>query len=118
MNSGREQYIEQCKQENQKVLSTRHLLKYERDKNGQPVGVVIAFKDENEIVKLGWSKCNVKEEQFNKNIGINKAISRARDYREVDERDAPYKTQKEISDMIERLGRYFCESAILKFNKV
>lgn len=120
MSENRKQYAELCKQENQQVLQDKHLLKYERNKSGQPVGVVIAFKDgDSNVVKLGWSRCNTNAESFDKNIGIKKAISRAVDYRQVDERDAPYATRKEILDMIDRLNRYFTpDTNILKFNKV
>jgi hypothetical protein len=110
-------YVAVCKKENQTVLNQKHLLKYERNKHGQPIGVVIAFKDEG-IIKLGWSKCNLSAEPFDKQIGINKAISRAVDYRQVDERDVPRGTREEVLEMIARLQRYFQPNNVLKFPTV
>lgn len=112
--SGRKEHAETCKAANQSVMSNKYLLKYQRDKHGRPTGVVIAFKDLNNKVRLGWSKCNVKLEQFDKHIGINKAIGASipvfpaepnlnHYLKEV----VPNSLSKLVSEMKERAVKYF-----------
>lgn len=107
INVARSHYVNQCKSENQKVLNSKYLLKYERDNQGRHVGVVISFRDTDGKVKIGWSRCHAKLEPFDKQIGINKAIRRAKYYNEIDERTAPHGIQEEIVEMRERAERYF-----------
>lgn len=103
----RSHYIHQCKRETADVLKGKYLLKYERDKHGRQVGVVIAYRDTEGRVKIGWSRCHTKLEKFDRHIGINKAISRAKFWKEIDERDAPHPLRPEVSEMLSRAGRYF-----------
>lgn len=41
---------------------------------GNPCGVVLALKSPRGPVKLGWSKCNLQRDKFNKQEGIKKAL--------------------------------------------
>ena len=107
INVARSHYVSQCKTENQTVLNNKYLLKYERDNHGRHVGVVIAFKDSEGKVKIGWSRCHTKLEPFDKHIGINKAIRRAKFYKELDERDAPRGIKEDLVEMLGRAERYF-----------
>lgn len=109
-NVARRQYSHLCKEENVRALNGKHLIKYERDKHGRPVGVLLAFKDSNGNVQLGWSRCNTKLEGFDKHIGINKAIKRATNIKNVDPvllGKMPHQTQEELLDMRGRAERYF-----------
>lgn len=57
---------------------TGTLLQYKRNKRGQKIGLVIAFK-ENDQVYIGWSLCNLKKERngFNKELGVAHAYRHA-----------------------------------------
>lgn len=52
----------------------KFLLEYIRDKNKQPRGIVVAYRDNENQVQVGWSLCNIKVDKFNKEIGLAKAI--------------------------------------------
>lgn len=92
----RQEYIQKCKEENKKLMDNGPvLIKYIRDKNRSPVGVVVGFdviENGKERLAIGYSKVNSSLERFNKHIGINKAISRA---------DLP---EHVIADVQERFG--------------
>lgn len=49
------------------------LLEYVRDKQGHPIGVVVATGAN----RIGWSKVNGKLDKFDKNLGIKIAKGRA-----------------------------------------
>lgn len=51
--------------------------RYVRDKRRNPVGVLIAYKTQDGEVVYGWSKCNTKEDRFNKVHGVAIAFNRA-----------------------------------------
>lgn len=110
----RQEHVLLCKQENSRVLNGKYRLKYKRDKHGRPVGLVISFKDEANIVRVGWSKCNTKLEQFDKHIGINKAISNTYSLESAEfisrngtSKVLPNSLREDVKEMVERASRYF-----------
>lgn len=107
MNEARKEYSEKCRQKNDEVLKEKYLLKYERDKHGRPVGVVVAFKKNGEVL-VGWSRCHTKLEPFDKHIGINKALNRAVHHNLVDVvGEVPRPLLSYLLDIRERAERYF-----------
>ena len=52
---------------------------YMRDSKRNKIGVMVAIKD-GDHVYLGFSKCNTKVDKFNKTIGTDMALGRARKY--------------------------------------
>ncbi len=52
------------------------LVQYIRDRKQRPVGVVVAYRSNQGLVKVGYSKCNP-EDHFDKREGLNMALKRA-----------------------------------------
>lgn len=111
INVARCAYVEKCRRENETELNQKYLLKYERNNKGERVGVVLAYKDAEGIVKIGWSRCHTKLEPFNKYIGVNKAVKRSvpvDSYTFIHERAmAPRQVAKMLEDMEARAKNYF-----------
>ena len=111
ISENRKNYVEKCRSENEAELKEKYLLKYERNKKGERVGVVLAFKDAEGVVKIGWSRCHTKLEPFNKYIGVNKAVKRAvglDTYGYVNELSlAPRSAVELIENMEARARNYF-----------
>ena len=71
---------------------------------GRRVGVFAAYvSSENEIV-VGWSKCNIKRDKFDKGLGQRIALGRAglRIIAKI-----PQKYEPEVMMMVERAKKYF-----------
>lgn len=72
-------YVDLCKSDFDKINRTRKILvRYNRNKKNQKNGVVVAYKDDNDRVVVGISKCNTSSgDVFNKYVGLSKAIKEA-----------------------------------------
>lgn len=89
---------------------------YVRDRKNRKVGVVIAFTNY-KTVYVGWSKCNIKLDKFNKYIGLEKAINSAEPADHIQRvngkmfgrymKKVPYSVVPFLSKMIERSKRYY-----------
>jgi hypothetical protein len=77
------------------------LIRYIRNKKGQPRGVVVALRDNNEVC-YGYSICNPID-RWDRHEGLNRAISRAKE-REYDLPTAP-NTIKQIVEGYENLSK-------------
>lgn len=76
MNNTFEDYVDRCRTNVNRLLSPgRGFYQYIRDKRGRAKGVITLYKQEGEL-KIGWSLCN-KLDQFNKLVGLNKALERS-----------------------------------------
>ncbi len=110
MSENRQNYIEKCRVENEAELKQKYLLKYERNNKGERIGVVLAYKD-NGVVRIGWSRCHTKLEPFNKYIGVNKAIKRAKELDTVssvcERLNAPRTVLDLLEEMEARAKNYF-----------
>jgi hypothetical protein len=104
----RELFAAQCREANKGLLSSGALLRYSRDNRKRKLGVVIAFKRDN-VVQVGYSKCNVQLEEFDRDIGIAKAIQRAQPLEQYLHFQVPVPNSMEmdILAMCERAARYF-----------
>ena len=107
--SNREQYVESCKEVIERVLVPgQTLIQYVRTKKGMLRGVVVAFRNprSNEI-NIGWSLCNIKEERFDKTIGLNKAVTRSVQLISwVYDSELPH-TVRDVYDMVRERARKF-----------
>lgn len=52
------------------------LIQYIRDKKNRKVGILLAYKDADGELMIGWSKCNMKRDRFNRDLAITKAFDR------------------------------------------
>jgi len=108
--NNRNEYIENCKKENQQVLGPKFLVQYLRDKHGRPVGLALAYK-QNDEVKVGWSKCNTTLENFDKQIGINKAINNSVELNSVKfvqkSTEIPNSLRYTVTSLVDRASRYY-----------
>jgi hypothetical protein len=107
----RASHVEFCKKSNQEVLNNKFLLKYKRDSKGNRTGVIISFRDNDGVVKVGWSKCNTKLESFDKHIGIHKAIECAR---MTNPHNIPHSIKRDLVEMQERALRYFRTNVVVQ----
>lgn len=76
---------------------------YARNEAGNPVGMVVAVKD-NDRVSLGWSKCN-KVDVFDKQFGTFVALQRA--LHSKGNVIVPNKVRRKLTAMRERAAKYF-----------
>ena len=78
MNNQRNEYIESCIADFREVQKDNKLvIHYVLDRKGRRCGVIVAALPEGSNKPLmGWSLCNMKKDNFNKYIGIMKALDR------------------------------------------
>ena len=101
----KKEFIGRCREANRSFLR-RHkcLIEYQRNSKNQKVGVVIAF-GEGSGFRIGYSKCNVTLEKFDKQIGLAKAIQNA--YTTWHENEPPNSMRRLIKKMLARSNLYF-----------
>lgn len=58
------------------IAKKKILVRYMRDEQGSPYGVVVGVKTDDDLV-VGHSRCNTKKDNFNRHIGIYIAAQRA-----------------------------------------
>lgn len=103
--SEREKYIESCK----KLFHTAQkkygkiLIDYVRDRHYKPVGCVLAYK-EKKTGKLyfGWSKCNVKMDEYNRHVGLVKALKVAVPEPAIYHVEIPNSVVDQMTGMVQR----------------
>ena len=86
------------------------LIKYHRDSKGNPLGCVVARKDEQGDIHIGFSLCN-KKDTFCKEKGRSIAI--ARSYHMGANTTVPDTLVPTVNHMIERAHKYFNKAVIL-----
>jgi len=79
-----------------------NLIKYVRNKNGHPRGVLVAISKN----CIGFSLCS-KRDKFNKEAGKKIALIRAHSEKAQDRMSVPASIYKEYLDMVDRSVRYF-----------
>jgi len=81
------------------------LVQYLRDKKGRRTGVVVGiFLSLSNEISVGWSKCNMKLDKFDKGLGIRIAVGRAE---KGSETPCPDSMQELMNNMYYRASRYF-----------
>lgn len=68
------------------------------------VGVIVGLKQD-DIIKVGWAKCNVKLDKFNRDEGI--ALAEARAIKMTDSPVLPLCMKKQVMSFQNRCIRYF-----------
>lgn len=85
----------------------KYLLYYVRDRKNRKIGLVLAYKDPHVgCIKIGWSKCNIKLDNFNKIYGLWKAIKRAKPIG-VFTYNVPHSLGQVYNRMLDRAVKYF-----------
>ena len=112
METNRKLYIDKCRAEFEEIRKDNKLLiHYILDRKRRRVGVLVAAKpDGGEVPLMGWSLCNMKRDNFNKYIGLCKALDRLQHGNPViDDEDffIPNTVACELPHFSERVERYF-----------
>lgn len=106
--NSRESYIQSCKATIQNLLQQRKLyIYYLRYKDKTPYGVVVGIVNNNDIF-VGYSKCNLKDDRWNRYIGIMQAINKSRtleEWMEAPLNEPDRNTFKNLAIMNAKLGR-------------
>jgi hypothetical protein len=85
------------------------LKRYVRNKKMLPVGVLVAFKRPSDSkVVIGWSKCHVSLDTFDKHMGTFVAINRGLKHPIDDQaKDVPQVVKNSLVTFRERVKKYF-----------
>jgi hypothetical protein len=94
-----------CKQFHQQ---NKVLKRYVRNRKQLPVGVLVAFKrpTDSQIV-IGWSKCHMSMDTFDKHMGTYVAINRGLVHPIEKDSDVPQIVRKSLETFRERVKKYF-----------
>jgi len=116
----RQEYVAACQEENKSLLQSTHvLLEYKRDRHRRKIGVVLAYKQPDGQVLVGYSKCHIGMDEFDRDIGIAKAVKRAAPVNRLVEYltkrngdagvagDVPNSLELDVLAMCERAARFF-----------
>jgi hypothetical protein len=118
-----EAYASQCATENAQKLTARNtLMQYHRNHHGHRKGVILAYRDGDEV-RVGASLCHRSEKRgFDREVGINKALHNAIPLQQlatpvmirlgvfrstVAWREIPNSLHKEVKAMVQRAYKYF-----------
>jgi hypothetical protein len=83
------------------------LVTYKRNKNGDPVGVLVAKKNQGDgSFTIGYSQCR-KGDKFNKKMGLNIALGRCDNFDVKYFNSMPHSLRKILPDFIKRCERYY-----------
>lgn len=82
----------------------KHLKYYLRDRHGRLTGLLLAFKKDDEVC-IGWSKCKMKMDRFNKKVGLYIAAQRA--FKKRDHKDFPNVVMEAMPIFLDRAKKYF-----------
>lgn len=103
----RKKFAVACRERNKKFLvANKHVMQYVLNKRRERVGVVLSFKNKDGDVLIGYSKCNIGLEKFDKHIGVAKAIYRAYHIGLIPD-DVPRSMREAVMRMRKRAIRYF-----------
>jgi hypothetical protein len=83
--------------------------------DGAPCGIVVALKSPRGGVKVGWSKCNLKLDKFNKIEGVKYALKNLHPLDEVvqnyeskeNELRVPHALEPQVLRMAKRADKYY-----------
>lgn len=108
----RKEYIAECRADFEDLRKDHKiLLHYILDRKGRRIGVLLAAKPiDSDRPLLGWSLCNIKRDQFNKYIGICKALDRLQHGNPMIDDDTfffPNTVQSLLPYFADRVERYF-----------
>ena len=83
------------------------IAKYARDRKGNPIGLVAAFRDTDNKVKIGWSFKH-KLDRFDRNVAWASAVGKARvEADRAMDKLLPYALYQIYNEVTERAIRYF-----------
>ena len=81
------------------------IFEYVRDTNRRKIGILVALNKN----QIGWSKCNIKKDRFDKEMGLKIAIGRANKAPLflMENYELPRDIHYNIRPFINRVCRYF-----------
>lgn len=87
------------------MIPEKSIIKYLRDKDGRPRGVLVAVRLPDDVISVNYSLCN-KNDKFIKSMGLKIAFGRA--FRSgICENLLPYCVAEEIEAFNLRVEKYF-----------
>jgi hypothetical protein len=112
MDANRKEFIAECRKVFEDTRKdNKILIHYILDRKGRRVGVLLAAKPvEADGPLMGWSLCNIKRDQFNKYIGIAKALDRLQHGSPMIDDDTfyfPTSIETDLPYFAARVERYF-----------
>lgn len=98
----------------QEIIQDKPYIKtYVRGRKKQPVGVLVAIKNDNKV-HIGWSKCNIKLDRFDRQFGFYLAAVRSLSKKIVlkgktcqHKEILPTTVQKYLPKFVERANKFF-----------
>jgi hypothetical protein len=88
---------------NEEIKNGSEIFEYVK-KNNQKVGVVVGLLD-NGVIKVGWSKCNTRMDNFDRDSGLRFAKERC--YGNMSSTIIPTCMKKQVRQFSARCIRYF-----------
>lgn len=84
-------------------------IKYYIRKKSRLLGVLAGYKDETGNIRVGWSKCYIKLDNFDKKFGSYIAYNRALKGHHFDQFDSkvPNLIRKNLPEFLVRLSKYY-----------
>lgn len=89
-------------------MSNETIIKYVKNKKGQPIGVVLATKTFDNQFSVGWSLCKINghnADKFDKKFGVQIAAARAK--AGYDLKKIPHTIFNHWAEMTHRGAKYF-----------
>jgi len=97
------------------VAPSNAIAKFARDRKGNPIGLVAAFRDSIGTVRVGWSFKH-KLDRFDRSVSWAQAVGRGYTVGEsrVNEAKLPYALIPIYNEVLERATRFFkCDSSVI-----
>jgi hypothetical protein len=110
MKNSREKYVDECVEiVKGSLLPGQNIIEYHRKgQNKRRVGAVVVFRDPTDgQVKFGWSLCNIKQDKFDKNIALAKAVERSVPLTREGKVEVPSSMLDRITNVLNRAVRFF-----------
>jgi len=90
------------------------LKQYLRKQNGEKVGLMVAYPDENGKIRIGFSKCWEKYDIFDKGLANHIAAGRAKKHSDYlpDKYNIPYTMALPLFYFVNRAKRYYKDKVL------
>lgn len=84
------------------------LVQYLRDRKGRKVGCLLAYRDPaHGALRVGWSRCHVGRDNFDRGLAVTKAFDRAVPIDELDLDAAPHSARAALAHFAARARRFY-----------
>lgn len=96
------------------------MVQFIRNKKRTPTGVMVAFLANESTINIGWSKCKMHEDYFDRGEGKLQAMERAmvpKIPKDGEESWIPHSAQKDLAYFAERARKYYKVDKVLVHGK-